>query len=1180
MSISSHCKPIKTPLNMFSSIFLHELRYWLRRPTTYIYFVVFFAMVFLSFAGTAGWFDPAPETSEETATLNSALAINTILKFFGKLFLFLLPAIVGVGLYRDYKQQSHSILYSFPLRKTDYLLGKFLGAFVVVVLIASSAGLAMALAEQLPGLHPENIGPFSAGAYAQAYFVYLLPNLFWVGLLVFVVVLLTRNVYAGFVVPVLAILLQSILENAFTGQPYLIALTDPFAANTVQYLTWTWTVAEQNLNALPLASVVWFNRLLWVGLATVLFLFAYRRFAFAEQAPFDFSRKGKRSHIKDAVTRVYEPVSPESYAFNYSVREGLKTCLKMSRFHLRFITRNIVFLAIAVLCIAMLALLLAKVVHTGDMTMRPVTGLILSVPTNLYTSIVILLTFVFSAMLIHRDRTAGINQLVDATAIPNWVLMGSRFLAIIKMQVLLLLLLMLTGITLQLINGHWQLDLGLYAFHLFVIIFSKLIVWAMTAFLVHTLITNTYLGIFTLVIGWIGIGGLEEIGITSHLLVYNKAPELHHSDLSGFGPALKGFAMVQGYWLCLGAILIVLSYLLWQRGLPNHFRERLALARARFSRPIVMFAGSMLLVFGIFGFTIWQEETKAEAVNGKAYGEAMANFEARFGAYSSLSQPKITSIRMQVDLYPETQSFKASGRYQMVNRTNAPLDTLLIKSGFDEETSFTMDRPYQVIDEDSLIQFAVLKLDQALAPGDSLTLDFEVRNKPNLALQRNSNVLSNGTFLLQDFMPRFGYFLNTNQRQPEDATACQHNYQAHDADLLDFEAVVSTSGDQEAFAPGTLEEEWTEAGRRYFRYHMHHPTKFSLGFNSGRFAMAAGESGGVKTAVYHHPDHDYNVESMLGGLEAALAYNAEHFGACTHEEVRILEFPHSEGTYATAFGNNLPISEMRFIAQVDDVHLSFYAPMHELTHHWWGNQLMPADALGAHLLTESFTEYVCLQIYREQFGQERKEWLIEKHRDHYLQGRAKDHAEEPPLVRLSGEQRYLSYAKGALAMHTMSHHLGEAELNAILKSFLEQYKFQGPPYPTSLDWVAHLKQETPDSLNQLISELFEQVILHDYRLSAASVRADEDGRFEVECSIVAGKESFSEGVSSPLRLNDWLEVGVYDQDGTLLHTERVHIDQKEGTYQFTLEASPSSLMLDPNVLVLEKDRKDNRFVLQ
>jgi hypothetical protein len=37
-----------------------------------------------------------------------------------------------------------------------------------------------------------------------------------------------------------------------------------------------------------------------------------------------------------------------------------------------------------------------------------------------------------------------------------------------------------------------------------------------------------------------------------------------------------------------------------------------------------------------------------------------------------------------------------------------------------------------------------------------------------------------------------------------------------DADWINFETVVSTSADQIALAPGYLQREWTEGGRRYF----------------------------------------------------------------------------------------------------------------------------------------------------------------------------------------------------------------------------------------------------------------------------------------------------------------------------------------------------------------------------
>ena len=58
-----------------------------------------------------------------------------------------------------------------------------------------------------------------------------------------------------------------------------------------------------------------------------------------------------------------------------------------------------------------------------------------------------------------------------------------------------------------------------------------------------------------------------------------------------------------------------------------------------------------------------------------------------------------------------------------------------------------------------------------------------------------------------------------------------------DADHITFEAVVSTSADQTAIAPGKLQAQWEQDGRRYFRYRVDEPILNFFAFLSGRYEV-------------------------------------------------------------------------------------------------------------------------------------------------------------------------------------------------------------------------------------------------------------------------------------------------------------------------------------------------------
>src|SRR5262249_38909329 len=113
----------------------------------------------------------------------------------------------------------------------------------------------------------------------------------------------------------------------------------------------------------------------------------------------------------------------------------------------------------------------------------------------------------------------------------------------------------------------------------------------------------------------------------------------------------------------------------------------------------------------------------------------------------------------------------------------------------------------------------------------------------------------NGTFFDRDFFPTVGYNAQleiddpVRRREeklppleemapPGDPYYSKMDLFTADSDWVTFHAVVSTSPDQIAVAPGYLKREWTENGRRYFEYDMGDARIANFfSFVSGRFAV-------------------------------------------------------------------------------------------------------------------------------------------------------------------------------------------------------------------------------------------------------------------------------------------------------------------------------------------------------
>ncbi|HET9803602.1 MAG TPA: hypothetical protein VFP96_10210, partial [Candidatus Acidoferrum sp.] len=60
-------------------------------------------------------------------------------------------------------------------------------------------------------------------------------------------------------------------------------MLDPFAIRTYAYITRYWTVADKNTLSIDYSGYMLWNRLLWITVALVIFVFAYYRFSFTER---------------------------------------------------------------------------------------------------------------------------------------------------------------------------------------------------------------------------------------------------------------------------------------------------------------------------------------------------------------------------------------------------------------------------------------------------------------------------------------------------------------------------------------------------------------------------------------------------------------------------------------------------------------------------------------------------------------------------------------------------------------------------------------------------------------------------------------------------------------------------------------------------------------------------------
>ncbi|MBI1192330.1 MAG: hypothetical protein GC205_04050 [Bacteroidetes bacterium] len=1079
---------------MFRTIFFFELWQWLRRWPFYGYAAFFFLMALVSMAGAAGAFGAGEGQVAAAAAepANAPLSLYQFALFFNKLLLLLLPVFIGTTLHKDFQSNAHALLYAYPMAKRAYLLAKFSSGFMLVALVAALVLLGLFCGTLIPGIPSQNLWSGTLLPYGQLYVLYLLPNLLVFGVLVFAVVLLSRNIYAAFIVVLLMGLLREAAMRAMGGTSAGLLL-DPLGDAPTQAVVRYWTPEEALVHGLPFSGALLANRLFWLVLGAIGFAAAYRSFSFSQVAalwgwPARLTKTSLRSLPKlegglqvrqrqGALLRVVLP----PIVFNHALGAQARTAFQLAWLDLQFIAQSGAFVSIVLAGIVFVGVLLFQINPQTDTKVLPATWFILGFPVFFFSFLIQLLTFLYAGVLVQRARAARMADLVAVTPVHNLTLWASKFLALVGMQSLLLSLLLLLGIGTQLYQGYSDIQLGQYMFSLFVFHGIGFVVWALMALFVQTLVASVYPALFLLILLWLGVGELPSLGISEHVFRFNDVPHsdsfLYASDLSPRGFGQRVYFLYRSYWLLFGGLLACVSLLFWSREHSLGWRERLAFARRRFGLAQAVTIGLLsvgVLAFGAWGYRMERAEAQTLPRNEQ---KLLADFQARFARLAHVPQPRIAALSVALDFYPEQQRFRAKGHFVLHNRNAVPVDTLLLKCSFDEYTEVWFDDPVQKLIVDTIFHFTVYPLHPPLAPGDSMLLHFDIRNKANTLLTQNSNVLDNGTFLKSDIFPSIGYFAETEPSLPEAASTLRH-YQRSDEDGIRYEAVLSTSIGQTAVTAGSPLRSWTKDDRHYVHYKMPQPVKFVLGFHSGEFNVMRERYRGVELAIFHHPTHRACLASMMAGLKASLDFSTQHFGAYPYGQISIVEFVRAEGSYATTSGNVISMSELRFIHNTDAefLDLPFYVAAHELAHQWWGNQVIPAEAFGATVLTESIAEYVSVKVYEQAFGRAKALRFLEQQRVRYRQGRAEAGSASTPDVPLylaSAEQTYLTYGKGALAFYTLQEAWGEAELLAALGTFLQQHR-GGPPYPTSLDLLEHLKTAAPAHLHGLIGHLLER----------------------------------------------------------------------------------------------------------
>jgi len=1206
---------------MFSNVFLFELRYRLRQPSTYIYFGILFAISFLFMAVQETFFGPS------TGGKVFKNAPDTLANFMlggSVLSMFITAAVVGTPVHRDISTGISPLVYTTPLSKISYLSAKFLAALLIMWLISMGATVGAMVGALMPWLDPAKYGPFQLAAYWQPMLWGAFVNVFFAGCIFFAAYAFTRNalvVYLGGIVLFLLYQIALVMTTQIKDE-HLASLLDPFALSTRTIVTKYWTIAERNTLLVPLQGAFLQNRLLWSGIG--LGLLALSFVAFRMSAPAS-AGKAAPLEVGGDVRQATIRRSPQVFGASTSWWQWWQ----LTKVQFLNVVKARPFQALVLFGVANI-LFGAYYRWQGDNGNYPVTYDVLALVNNNFSLFYLIIITLYAGELVWREREVRLQQVFDVLPMPNWVPFASKLTALVLVQVVLYGAIVVVGMLIQLYKGYSYLQPVLYLQD-FVLQLAFIVELCVLAMVVQTVANNKYVGYTLMILFYIFVYiAPDALGLHHVMLKYDGFVPYTYSDMNGYGHFVAPLFWINLYYMAWAVVLAVVCNLLWVRGAETSVRHRVRLARQRLvpaARWGAVAAVVAVLVVG--GYVFWNTNIQSEYLTTKLIEGRRTQWETKYKHLATVAQPKIVNTVLQVDLYPTAtpRTYRMRGALTLLNRTSRPLDTLLVN--YDNSRSvqkhLTLSRPGKVLLDDPENGFRIYRLAQPLAPGDSLQLNLDIRyaargfsSRPQdtgvfswASIVPEDRLTSNGTFLdgtgislgynpqaeMEDDDVRERNHLRPKERLPKlnDAVARQQNGFTPDADYTRFDITVSTDPDQTAVAPGYLQKTWLTGGRRYFHYQMDAPMTNMFNILSARYQVhraqwqdpATGQR--VAIEIYHDPQHSYNVARMTEALQKGLTYYTKAFGPYQFRQVRVLEFPRYK-SFAQSFPNTVSTSESAgFISDLRDKEKPdyvFFIANHELGHQWWGHQTVGGNVQGSSMLSESLAEYSALMTCKHEFTPAQMQRAMRSELDRYLSGRRNERKKELPLM-LVENQPYIHYYKGGMVFYALQDYIGEDTLNAAIRRFLTANRYKTAPYPNTAQFVSNLRRATPDSLQYLIHDMFETITLFENRVEAATYTKRPDGRYAVHLTLEAAKmRADSLGNETPVKLNDWVDVGVfgsdqgknteyYDASGPALYLRKVHLTQPKTELTLIVDKQPAKAGLDPYHKLIDRHYMDN-----
>ena len=1086
---------------MWYEIFKFELRYRIKRPETYVFFA--FLLLF-SIVGTDFVFQGvAIGLMKKNAPMVVAKSMGAITG----IFMVLVSMIMGVPVLRDYQYNTEALLFINPITKRDYLFGRFLGAFTILLFIFSGLLWGMMIGSGMPWHKAGEMLPFNAYIYIQSFIVVVLPTLFYGACLFFTSGMLSKNLLAVYTQGV--ILFVVFLLTKSISNEYLQGVLDPFSLATLTQFGKGWTPTALNNVSIKFSGILLYNKLVWVVLGICTMLYGYHKFSFSQLA-----RKPKRS-LKKANNNIEESPNNNQPLPTVVLQHHFKAyCIQwlaLSKFYTLSLLKTTSFWAIVICGIIIILINSVNLGTVFGVDSYPATHFIIAELQEMSLFFFLIILLFYAGELIWKERDNEQYLLNDATPISNLVTISGKLVALHAVYVILMLSLILGGVLFQVANGYYNFELELYFSGFFVEILPFLTLYTFVAFFFQVVCPHKFIGIFLTLIFFIINVGSEFLGFNHSLYKFAGKPLDTYSEMNGYGHFLTPYLWVKAYWFVFGSMLLMVSALLMARGNETRLWNRIKALRQQITKPVLYTGASLFALLLMLGGYIYYNTNVLNTYWTDTQEQRFrANYEKTLKPFEYLPQPKITGVNLVIELYPESRSYQVEGTYTLKNTTGKPIEAIHIQKFIASHVTLNdvvFEGGAMANTRYSEFDYTIYNLATPLQPQSFVKMSFKQTFNPKGFKEGNPNtqLVYNGTFFNNNILPTIGYNKKYVLKDKDERAAFQlpprqdkanindayelvNARAGGDSDGITLDMIIGTSKGQTAVTSGKLIKQWTTSNRHYFHYKTVQPIINFYAVVSANYEVkkdlwvpAGHLNSPVSLEIYYHKNHTYNIDRMMAAMKASLSYFSTNFSPYQYQQLRIMEFPRY-AEFAQSFPNAIPFSEaMGFVLDINDktdVDMAFFITAHEVAHQWFGMQVEAANVQGRNFILETLSQYGALMVLKAKYSKEKVAQFLQLQQELYDKGRRK--AVSEPSLALVENQDFVHYNRGAIAMYQLQARIGEDKVNDALKCFIEDWrsdkgklKTNTNRYVTSKDLLGYFRDVTPKDLQHIIHELFE-----------------------------------------------------------------------------------------------------------